>query len=165
MKGFLGNVAGVEVVNPLTAADQAQGARSTPFLQYLAHQSLFVYSPEALKKQGKDMVKNPVGTGPFKLETWEPGVKVVLARNDQYWGGAPKIRQAIYVPIIEAQARLAAIKTGEIDLTIDVPPDSLDDAPKGSQTSSWPEANSSAVWYVRSTRATRSSRTSACDRP
>ena len=132
VKGFLGNVQGIEVVNPLTVQIKLK-APLTPFLQYLAHQSLFVYSPDALKKCGKDMVKNPVGTGPFKLETWEPGVKVVLARNDQYWGGAPKIRQAIYVPIIEAQARLAAIKTGEIDLTIDVPPDSLDEPPEGSQ--------------------------------
>jgi peptide/nickel transport system substrate-binding protein len=62
---------------------------------------------------------------------------VVLTRNDDYWGGAPKVRQAIYVPIIEAQARLSAVKTGEIDLTMDVPPDSLDDLAR-IQTSSSP---------------------------
>ena len=129
VKGFLGNVAGVEVVNPTTVQIRLK-APLTPFLQYLAHHSLYVYSPEALKKWGKDVVKHPVGTGPFKLETWEPGVRVVLSRNDQYWGGAPKVRQAIYVPIIEAQARLSAIKTGEIDLTMDVPPDSLQDLRK-----------------------------------
>src|SRR5678815_1830956 len=100
-----------------------------------------------IRDSGKDMVKNPVGTGPFKLETWEPGVKVVLARNDQYWGGAPKVRQAIYVPIIEAQARLAAIKTGEIDLTMDVPPDSLDDLRKDPNVVV-AESNSSAAWYI-----------------
>ena len=86
------------------------------------------------------------GHGPFKLETWEPGVEVVLSRNDQYWGGAPKIRQAIYVPIIEAQARLSAIKTGEIDLTMDVPPDSLETS--GKTPIGRRRANSSAVWYV-----------------
>jgi len=146
VKGFLGNVQSIEVVNPLTVQIKLK-APLTPFLQYLAHQSLFIYSPDALKKYGKDIVKNPMGTGPFKLETWEPGVKVVLARNDQYWGGAPKLRQAIYVPIIEAQARLAAIKTGEIDLTIDVPPDSLDSLRKDPNITV-AEANSSAVWYV-----------------
>jgi len=146
VKGFLGNVQSIEVVNPLTVQIKLK-APLTPFLQYLAHQSLFIYSPDALKKYGKDIVKNPVGTGPFKLEAWEPGVKVVLARNDQYWGGAPKLRQAIYVPIIEAQARLAAIKTGEIDLTIDVPPDSLDSLRKDPNITV-AEANSSAVWYV-----------------
>ena len=146
VKSFLGNIAGVEVVDPLTLQIKLK-AQLAPFLQYLAHQSLFVYSPEALKKWGKDIVKHPVGTGPFKLETWEPGVKVVLARNDAYWGGAPKIRQAIYVPIIEAQARLAAIKTGEIDLTMDVPPDSLDDLRKDPNVVV-AESNSSAAWYI-----------------
>jgi len=146
VKGFLGNVAGVEVVNPSTVQIRLKSPL-TPFLQYLAHHSLYIYSPEALKKWGKDVVKHPVGTGPFKLDTWEPGVRVVLSRNDQYWGGAPKIRQAIYVPIIEAQARLSAIKTGEIDMTMDVPPDSLQDLRKDPDVVV-AEANSSAVWYV-----------------
>ncbi len=146
VKGFLGNVAGVEVVNPSTVQIRLK-APLTPFLQYLAHHSLYIYSPEALKKWGKDMVKHPVGTGAFKLETWEPGVRVVLSRNDQYWGGAPKVRQAIYVPIIEAQARLSAIKTGEIDLTMDVPPDSLQDLRKDPDVVV-AETNSSAVWYI-----------------
>src|SRR5499425_544616 len=146
VKGFLGNVAAVEVVNPSTVQIRLKSPL-TPFLQYLAHHSLYIYSPEALKKWGKDMVKHPVGTGPFKLESWEPGVRVVLTRNDDYWGGAPKIRQAIYVPIIEAQARLSAIKTGEIDLTIDVPPDSLDDLRRDPNVVV-ADANSSAAWYI-----------------
>ena len=146
VKGFLGNVAGVEVVDPLTVQIKLKSPL-TPFLQYLAHHSLYIYSPEALKKFGKDIVKNPVGTGPFKLETWEPGVKVVLTRNDAYWGGAPKIRQAIYVPIVEAQARLVALKTGDIDLTMDVPPDALDELRRDPNVVV-AESNSSAVWYV-----------------
>jgi peptide/nickel transport system substrate-binding protein len=51
------------------------------------------------------------------------------------------------VPIIEAQARLSAIKTGEIDLTMDVPPDSLADLRKDPDVVV-AETNSSAVWYV-----------------
>jgi len=146
VKGFLGNVAGVEVLDASTVQIKLK-APLTPFLQYLAHQSLFMFSPESLTKWGKDVVKHPVGTGPFKLETWEPGVKVVLARHDQYWGGAPKIRQAIYVPIVEAQARLVALKTGDIDLTMDVPPDSLDELRRDPNLVV-AESNSSAVWYV-----------------
>ena len=146
VKGFLGNVAGVEVVDASTVQIKLK-APLTPFLQYLAHQSLFMFSPEALKKWGKEIVKHPVGTGPFKLETWEPGLKVVLSRNDAYWGGAPKIRQAIYVPIIEAQARLVGLKTGDIDLTMDVPPDSLDELRKDPNIAV-AESDSSAVWYV-----------------
>ncbi|HEY3097576.1 MAG TPA: ABC transporter substrate-binding protein [Methylomirabilota bacterium] len=146
VKGFLGNVAGVEVLDAGTVQIKLK-APLAPFLQYLAHQSLFMFSPESLKKWGKDVVKHPVGTGPFKLEAWEPGVRVVLGRNDEYWGGAPKIRQAIYVPIVEAQARLVALKTGDIDLTMDVPPDSLDDLRRDPNVVV-AESNSSAVWYI-----------------
>ena len=147
MKGFLGNVASVEVVNPPTVQIKLK-APLTPFLQYLAHQSLYVYSPEALKKWGKDIVKHPVGHR--ALQARDVGARRARwcsSRNDQYWGGAPKVRQAIYVPIIEAQARLSAIKTGEIDLTMDVPPDSLDDLRKDPNVVV-AETNSSAVWYV-----------------
>ncbi|HET7343777.1 MAG TPA: ABC transporter substrate-binding protein [Methylomirabilota bacterium] len=146
VKGFLGNVAGVEVLDPQTVQIRLKSAL-TPFIQYLAHHSLYVYSPESLKKWGKDVVKHPVGTGPFKLDAWEPGVKVVLSRNDAYWGGAPKLRQVVYVPIVEAQARLTAIKTGEIDLTLDVPPDALDGLRRDPNLVV-AEADSSAVWYV-----------------
>src|ERR671931_2378287 len=64
VKGFLGNVAGVEVLDPCSVQLKLK-APLTPFLQYLAHQSLFMFSPESLKKWGKDIVQHPVGTGPF----------------------------------------------------------------------------------------------------
>jgi len=146
VKGFLGNVASLESLDPRTVQIRLKSPL-TPFIQYLAHHSLYVYSPESVKKWGADVVKHPVGTGPFKLETWEPGVKVVLSRNDQYWGGAAKIRQVIYVPIPEAQARLTAIMTGEIDLTLDVPPDALEGL-RRDRSMVVAEADSSAVWYV-----------------
>ena len=45
VKSFLGNIAGVEVVDPTTLQIKLK-AQLAPFLQYLAHQSLFVYSPD-----------------------------------------------------------------------------------------------------------------------
>lgn len=146
VRGFLGNVAAVEAVDSLTVRIRLKSPLA-PFLQYLAHHSLYIYSPEALKKWGKDIVKHPVGTGPFTLESWEPGVKVVLARNAQYWGEGAKLQRVIYVPLIEAQARLAAIRTGEVDVTMDVPPDSLA-ALRRDPNVVVAEADSSAVWYV-----------------
>lgn len=145
-KGFLGNVQQVEVMDPLTVRVTLKSPLA-PFIQYLAHHSLYIYSPAALKKWGKEMVKHPAGTGPFLLESWEPGVKVTLTRNPHYWGGAPKLERIIYVPIIEAQARLSAIRAGEIDLTVDVPPDSLEQL-RNDPNIVVAEADSSAVWYV-----------------
>jgi len=145
-KGFLGNVNSIDVVNESTVRFTLKSPLA-PFLQYLTHSSLRIMSPSSLKKWGKDVAVNPAGTGPFKLKSREPGVRVVFERNEQYWGGAPKIKNLIYVPIIEAQARLSAIKTGEIDLTRDVPPDSFEMLRKDPKIDVL-EAPSAGVWFV-----------------
>src|SRR5207302_721377 len=60
VKGFLGNVASLETIDPHTVQIRLK-APLTPFIQYLAHHSLYIYSPESLKKWGTDVVKHPVG--------------------------------------------------------------------------------------------------------
>ena len=75
------------------------------------------------------------------------------------------MRQVIYVPIIEAQARLAAIKTGEIDLTMDVPPDSLDDLRKDPNVVVAESELLGRLVHRAEHAASRSSRTSASARP
>ncbi|MGB9586032.1 MAG: ABC transporter substrate-binding protein, partial [Anaerolineales bacterium] len=145
-KSFLGNVESIQVLDDYTIRFILKTPLS-PFIHYLAHNALRIMSPESLKKYGKEVRKNPAGTGPFKLKEWTPGVRVVLERNTQYWGGVPKIRNLIYVPIIEAQARLSAIRTGEVDLTVDVPTDSLPILRKDPNIIV-AEATSAAVWYV-----------------
>src|SRR5260370_21152167 len=54
VKGFLGNVAGVEVVNPATLQIRLN-APLDPLLQYTEPPSPYVYTPAALKKWGKSL--------------------------------------------------------------------------------------------------------------
>ena len=44
-----------------------------------------------------EFVRDPVGTGPYKLASWEPGQSIVLERRDDYWGEAPAVEKATYV--------------------------------------------------------------------
>jgi len=57
------------------------------FLFRLAHSAGGIVSPAAHQKWGKDLTLHPVGTGPFKFVEWVKGDRVVLERNDGYWGG------------------------------------------------------------------------------
>jgi nickel transport system substrate-binding protein len=57
----------------------------------------------------------PVGTGPYKLESMST-TEIVLVRNDGYWGGQPNLDKVIFKVIPDSQARLAALKAGEVDL-------------------------------------------------
>ena len=58
--------------------------------------------------------EHPVGTGPFKLESWTRGDKLILTRNDDYWGEKAKLDKLIIRPISDNAARLQALQTGEI---------------------------------------------------
>jgi peptide/nickel transport system substrate-binding protein len=43
-----------------------------------------------------EKVREPIGTGPYAIEDWEYGQKLVLARNAHYWGKAPAFARAEY---------------------------------------------------------------------
>jgi oligopeptide transport system substrate-binding protein len=54
------------------------------FLYKLAMFQTAVVAREAVEKYGQDLGKRPVGTGPFILESWEPGKSLTLVRNPNY---------------------------------------------------------------------------------
>jgi peptide/nickel transport system substrate-binding protein len=88
-----------------------------PFLYHLTmpHTSISdMRQYEALGAQ--EMIEQPSGTGPFKLERWDLGSEVVLAANPDYWGGAPAVERIQFRFIPEAAARGIALETGEIDI-------------------------------------------------
>ena len=102
------------------------------FLGALSLTSFAIQSPTAMAKYGankgtlsKDGVFTPggdygvpggqaVGTGPFKLESWKIGDKLVIVRNDSYWGKKAFLRRVIFRAIPDNAARLQALQTGEI---------------------------------------------------
>ena len=45
---------------------------------------------------------------------------------ENYWGGAPKIKEIVHYPLIEAATRAAAIKTGKVDIIHKVPIEEID---------------------------------------
>lgn len=71
-----------------------------------------------LKKVGEEgFVNHPMGTGPFRFVEWKKGDRLVYEANPDYWeAGKPKVAKLIFRPIEESATRVAAIKTGEIDI-------------------------------------------------
>jgi peptide/nickel transport system substrate-binding protein len=60
---------------------------------------------------------HPIGTGPFMFKKWIKGDRIVLEANPNYWiKGQPKIQTLVFRPIPESSTRMAAIKTGEVDI-------------------------------------------------
>ncbi|MEG6520532.1 ABC transporter substrate-binding protein [Desulfotomaculum sp. 1211_IL3151] len=119
-----GMVKSVDVVDEKTVKITLK-EKFAPFLANLAMHSACIVSPEAVKQFGKDFSKNPVGTGPYKFISWNPGVEVILEKNTEYWGDKAKIDKVIFKPIIEDQARLTELEAGNVDFIVNILPDDL----------------------------------------
>lgn len=87
-----------------------------PFLSALAMPVFGIASPEAIKKYGDEVYKHPVGTGPFRLKSWEQNKSIVLVRNDNYWGGNVKTDEVEFRVIPSDKERLEQLQQGMINI-------------------------------------------------
>lgn len=63
-----------------------------------------------------DLAQSPIGTGPYRFESWRPGVDVTLQRFDDYWGDLPYFETVDYRFIADETASLNALLAGDIDI-------------------------------------------------
>lgn len=82
-----------------------------------------MFSPDAVSAAGDDFGRKPVGTGPFMVDEWRSGDRIMLKRNPNYtWApaylnhqGPANIETLTFRVIIEEAARTAAFEAGEVD--------------------------------------------------
>ena len=64
---------------------------------------------------------NPVGTGPFKFESYEVGVGVTLVKNENFFGDEPNPDKVIFAIYTDQDTLYQAFLNGEIDYTTSIP--------------------------------------------
>lgn len=112
----LREIAGVDVLGPLTVRIRLNQADATlPVL--LAWGDCVMVAPGSADHLATD----PIGTGPFRYQGWRRGDRLILVRNDAYWGAKPALRQIEYRFISDPAAAFAAMKTHSVDLFPDYP--------------------------------------------
>ena len=104
--------------------------RSGPFIPSLVLSAFSMQSPTAMRRYGANRgelrngtfyptgsyaFSHPTGTGPYRFVSWTVGERVVLARNNAYWGKKPQLERVIVRPISNNTARLQALQTGEVN--------------------------------------------------
>jgi len=119
----LGPVKEAVVVDPYTIKIYLKEPYA-PFLRALP--SLLITSLNVINKFGNKTITEVVGTGPYKFVSWEKGKKIVLERNDDYWGQKPYIKRIEWLIIPEASTRLAALLAGDVDFAYNLPPTDLE---------------------------------------
>jgi peptide/nickel transport system substrate-binding protein len=88
-----------------------------------------IASPAAIQKAGASYgtpSSLAVGTGPFIFKEWRTGDRILLEKNPNYWQqGLPKTNQIAIRFITDPSARLAQLRAGQVDFTVDLSPDQM----------------------------------------
>jgi peptide/nickel transport system substrate-binding protein len=118
-KSKVANVVDVQVVDRHTVELKTSG----PAASLLANLPFVYIVPKAdyQTKGAEAFGQKPVGSGPYRLERWEKGQRMVLTAFDGYWGGKRSPARIVVRPITEGSTRLAELLTGGVDVIQDLP--------------------------------------------
>jgi peptide/nickel transport system substrate-binding protein len=84
---------------------------------------VWLVPPKYTKENPGALVTKPIGTGPFKVDSFSPGEKVVLSPNADFWGTKPSLKKVELRSIPEDSTRVSALLAGDIDIAYRVLPD------------------------------------------
>ncbi len=114
-----------------TTVEMTLKAAQPSFLFYLAGRGGYIVSPKAVADNEVDgdsaaaWLQNHVdGTGPFKLDSWEPGNQLVLSRSENYWKGweGKHLDQIVMRVVREASSRKLQALSGELLIAQEINP-------------------------------------------
>jgi peptide/nickel transport system substrate-binding protein len=87
------------------------------FYGTLATSAAWIAPKKYMEQVGPDGFKKaPVGLGPYKFVSNNPGVELVMEANEHYWRKVPSVKRLVYKSVPEATTRLAMLKRGEVDV-------------------------------------------------
>lgn len=87
-----------------------------PFLSNLAMFTALVVSPTSFMRWGPETFRHPVGTGPFRLRSWDPGQRVVLERNPDYWREPARVERLVITTVGDNTVRQLQAENGSVDI-------------------------------------------------
>ncbi len=115
---YLVSIASVRVVDRYTL--EVTTARPYPIL---LNKLAFVL---ILPAGSPDRIDTPVGTGPYRLESYVPGKRLALVAFADYWGGAPSEPRVEFLPEPNLAARIEMLANGQVDIVQEPGPENLE---------------------------------------
>nr|WP_321506689.1 ABC transporter substrate-binding protein [uncultured Celeribacter sp.] len=95
--------------------------------KWMAFLTAFVLPKKYYEEVGSEgFEKAPIGTGPYKVDTFEQGAYVRLVANSDYWGGAPEFDTVTLKFVTDAASRVAEVESGNSDVTTNIPYEEYD---------------------------------------
>ena len=104
----------VETPGPMTLRFGLKQSNATLLYSLAAHPA-YLISPQALRDYGEDMVRHPVGTGPYRFVSWEPDQAIVFERFEDYWAEPAGYDRLVLKVVRDNAVRLLELKAGNLD--------------------------------------------------
>ena len=122
VEGKADEVQGFQAVDPLTV--QITLSEPDPSILFALTMPFTSAVPrEWVAQQGKKMRERPLGTGPFIIEEWVPGQRIVAKRNPNYWDeGKPYLDEIDFDLTVNSSTALLRLQNGEVDVLGDSVP-------------------------------------------
>lgn len=125
LKTAMGYLSGAKVINNNTV--ELDTSQPDPILPYRLA-TLRLVAPNAAAKPG--YAQHPVGTGPYEFVSWKHSNAITLKANPNYWGEKASIGNLVFKIIPDDSSRLVALKTGEIQMDMNITPDEASQVPQ-----------------------------------
>lgn len=106
----------IEIVDDYTVIITTKEVYAKTLYDLASHYVL----PKSLLDSGADINSNPIGTGPYKFVKWTLGDNITFEAFEDYWEGAPAIKNLTYRIIPEGSSRTIALEAGEVDFVVEV---------------------------------------------
>ncbi len=98
-------------------------APNVAFLDYMTMAILPKHLLEGEDMQTADFFRSPIGTGPYKLASWDEGQAITLEKNADYFKGEPNIDTIVFKIVPDDNAKALQLRAGELDLALLTPKD------------------------------------------
>ncbi len=101
----------------VASGDRVQITTRQPDGAFLYNMTTVFITPQESGEVIDRPYEGKVGTGPFTLQEWVKGQRMVMVKNPNYWRqGFPKLDRLIIRPIPEEPTKVAALRAGEVDI-------------------------------------------------
>ncbi|KAB8144349.1 ABC transporter substrate-binding protein [Chloroflexia bacterium SDU3-3] len=106
---------------------QITTSRASPLLpNILTDPAFIIVNADAAQQQGDAFALKPVMTGVYQVAEFAVDQRLVLQANPRYWGGVAKTSRVEVTVLAEASARILGLQSGELDIAVDLRPESVD---------------------------------------
>lgn len=115
-KSLFALIESVEAVDPTTVKvtlKQPQGA----FLYNMGWGDAVIVAPETAESNKE----KPVGTGPFRFDSWAKGSSITIVKNPDYWGKAVALDKVEFRIVSDAAAAVPALLSGDVQAFANMP--------------------------------------------